>query len=161
MKNALIIITLFIGSVVFSQETANKYGTEFHYISFEIFNLTETEKQLVLQEFNNESFFKDIEITGNKSFSGYIHNDYINKMYSFFKDRGIQIDIPIEELQSNQTNDNNIKTSQNIPDDFPKYIDTGNPKIDKDNYYEAKQEWIKNNPERFEKIRTLNLDIKQ
>ncbi len=49
------------------------------------------------------------------------------------------------------------RKENNVPEDFPRFIDTGNPKKDLDNYYKAKQEWIKNNPERFEKIKHLNL----
>lgn len=44
-----------------------------------------------------------------------------------------------------------------IPESFPKYIDTGDPKQDEANYYEAKQKWIRENPEEFEKIKHLNL----
>ncbi len=44
-----------------------------------------------------------------------------------------------------------------VPEDFPKFEDTGHPKADLDRYYRAKQEWIKNNPEKFEKIKHLNL----
>lgn len=44
-----------------------------------------------------------------------------------------------------------------VPADFPKYIDTGNPKQDADNYYLAKQAWIKNHPESFQKIKHLSL----
>jgi len=43
--------------------------------------------------------------------------------------------------------------------DFPVYIDTGNEKQDEENYENRKQEWIKNNPERFKKIKHLSLDI--
>ncbi len=49
------------------------------------------------------------------------------------------------------------RKKNNVPEDFPKFIDTGNPKKDLDNYYKAKQEWIRKNPERFEKIKHLNL----
>lgn len=49
------------------------------------------------------------------------------------------------------------RQDNNVPDDFPRYIDTGNSKIDLTNYYNAKQKWIKKNPERFELIKTLNL----
>lgn len=45
----------------------------------------------------------------------------------------------------------------NVPEDFPRYKDTGNPKQDCARYHEAKQEWIRNNPERYEKIKHLNL----
>ena len=49
------------------------------------------------------------------------------------------------------------RKEHNVPDDFPRYKDTGNPKIDLDRYYKAKQKWIKKNPEQFERIKTLNL----
>lgn len=49
------------------------------------------------------------------------------------------------------------RNSNGVPIDFPHYIDNGNPKLDKANYHDAKQEWIKNNPERFEKIKHLAL----
>jgi len=32
----------------------------------------------------------------------------------------------------------------NKKDNFPKFIDTGNPKLDNENYQKAKSEWIKN-----------------
>ena len=49
------------------------------------------------------------------------------------------------------------RQENNVPDNFPRYKDTGNQKADLDKYYKAKQKWIKKNPERFEKIKTLNL----
>ena len=47
-----------------------------------------------------------------------------------------------------------------IPEDFPKYVDTGDPKNDRVRFYEEKQKWIKENPERFEKIKHLNLNAR-
>ncbi|MFH2094245.1 MAG: hypothetical protein ABIJ16_00990 [Bacteroidota bacterium] len=44
-----------------------------------------------------------------------------------------------------------------IPESFPKYIDTGNPKEDEAAYYEAKQKWIREYPDEYEKIKHLNL----
>lgn len=44
-----------------------------------------------------------------------------------------------------------------IPESFPKFIDTGNPKTDEANYHDAKQKWIKEHPEEFEKIKHLHL----
>lgn len=49
------------------------------------------------------------------------------------------------------------RNANGVPEDFPRYKDTGNPKLDKANYHDAKQLWIKNNPERFEKIKQLAL----
>ena len=49
------------------------------------------------------------------------------------------------------------RQDNNVPDDFPRYKDTGNPKTDLAKYQKAKEKWIKKNPEKFEKIKTLNL----
>ncbi|MFA4851879.1 MAG: hypothetical protein WC599_05110, partial [Bacteroidales bacterium] len=38
------------------------------------------------------------------------------------------------------------------PDNFPDYIDTGNPQLDTENFAKAKQEWINNNPEAYKKM---------
>jgi len=56
------------------------------------------------------------------------------------------------------TNVNNAEKTSILPADFPKYIDTGNKKQDLANFHEAKQKWIKENPERFKKIQKLNLN---
>ncbi len=44
-----------------------------------------------------------------------------------------------------------------VPADFPRYKDTGNPKLDAARYHEEKQKWINKNPEAYEKIKHLNL----
>ena len=49
------------------------------------------------------------------------------------------------------------RNANGVPEDFPKYINTGNSKTDAAHYYQQKQLWIKNNPERFEKIKHLAL----
>jgi len=49
------------------------------------------------------------------------------------------------------------RNANGVPEDFPKYINTGNSKTDTAHYYQQKQLWIKNNPERFEKIKHLAL----
>ncbi len=36
--------------------------------------------------------------------------------------------------------------------DLPVYINSGNPEIDKENYKNAKDEWIKNNPEKYNNL---------
>lgn len=48
-------------------------------------------------------------------------------------------------------------TTIRIPDSFPKYFDTGNPKKDEADYYDAKMKWIEENPDEFEKIKHLKL----
>ena len=40
-----------------------------------------------------------------------------------------------------------------IPEDFPRCQNTGNKRLDEDNYYKAQEIWIKNNPDRFNKIK--------
>lgn len=44
-----------------------------------------------------------------------------------------------------------------IPEDFPRCLNTGNKRQDEDNYYKAQGVWIKNNPERFKKIKNTSL----
>lgn len=39
-----------------------------------------------------------------------------------------------------------------LPADFPKFIDTGNPKSDNYNYQKAKENWILENPEKYKII---------
>ena len=48
-------------------------------------------------------------------------------------------------------------TKIKIPESFPNYIDTGDPKKDENVYHEAKMKWIKEHPEGYEKIKHLNL----
>jgi len=55
---------------------------------------------------------------------------------------------------------NNSKTKSLLPADFPKFIDTGNAKLDDNNFHKAKQKWIKENPIRFQEIKHLNLNLK-
>jgi len=49
------------------------------------------------------------------------------------------------------------RKKHNIPEDFPKYIDTGDRKHDMNLYHERKQEWIKNNPELYNRIKHISL----
>lgn len=49
-------------------------------------------------------------------------------------------------------------TISKLPSDFPKFLDTGNSKNDLQIFHDAKQKWITENPERFEKIKHLNLN---
>jgi hypothetical protein len=51
----------------------------------------------------------------------------------------------------------NERTMYSIPDDFPRIINTGNQRKDEDDYYKAQEVWIKNNPERFKKIKNTSL----
>jgi hypothetical protein len=39
-----------------------------------------------------------------------------------------------------------------LPEDFPKYIDTGNPEQDRANYRKAKNAWIATHPEEYKKL---------
>ena len=45
-----------------------------------------------------------------------------------------------------------IKSNIELPPDFPKYIDTGNPEFDSNNYKMAKEQWISNNYERYKEL---------
>jgi len=59
-------------------------------------------------------------------------------------------------IQPNYPTDEYLKAN-NVPEDFPRYKDTGNPKLDGARYHDEKQAWIKKHPKEFEKIKHLNL----
>ena len=64
---------------------------------------------------------------------------------------------PTLVAKTETVNMESYRKANGVTDDFPRYRDTGNPKIDKANYHDAKQEWIKDHPVEFEKIKHLNL----
>lgn len=47
--------------------------------------------------------------------------------------------------------------AHNVPADFPRYKNTGNPKLDGARYSDEKQAWIKKHPMEYEKIKHLTL----
>lgn len=55
-----------------------------------------------------------------------------------------------------------VKSGNNysLPADFPKYIDTGNPTADRENYRKAKDEWVMKNPKRYEEIKKSNARVR-
>ncbi|OFY96108.1 MAG: hypothetical protein A3K10_16740 [Bacteroidetes bacterium RIFCSPLOWO2_12_FULL_31_6] len=53
----------------------------------------------------------------------------------------------------NLFNQNPNTDINNIPNNFPKYIDTGNKEYDNKIYKAKKEEWIKNHPEEYNKIK--------
>ena len=55
---------------------------------------------------------------------------------------------------------NTASPTVNLPEDFPKYIDTGNPSFDIQDYINRKQEWINNNPEKYAKISNGEKELK-
>ena len=47
----------------------------------------------------------------------------------------------------------NLKNSEvTMPDDFPQFIDTGNPEQDNATFAEAKRRWIEANPEKYKAL---------
>ena len=51
-----------------------------------------------------------------------------------------------------------VKNKQEMPASFPQYIDTGHPEIDRQNYSQAKQQWINNNPDKYNELFNKNKD---
>lgn len=47
---------------------------------------------------------------------------------------------------------------EDIKKEAPKFIDTGNPKLDSINYFKAKDQWILENPEKYNKINNYKED---
>lgn len=58
---------------------------------------------------------------------------------------------PKEEVRS-QSSKENSSVRPELPNDFPKFVNTGNPKKDQEDYKIAKQNWIANNPERYKAL---------
>lgn len=52
-----------------------------------------------------------------------------------------------EKIEYDREQQNRI--IDNWPSDFPKFVDTGNPTKDNADYKNKKDEWIKNNPEKY------------
>lgn len=49
--------------------------------------------------------------------------------------------------------EDNVQPDQKkLPQDFPKFEDTGNPEIDKENYFKRKEKWISENPEKYKAL---------
>lgn len=55
-----------------------------------------------------------------------------------------------EKIEYDRAEQNRI--TNNWPADFPKFINTGNPAKDNEDYKDRKTEWIKNNPEKYKAI---------
>jgi hypothetical protein len=53
-------------------------------------------------------------------------------------------------------NPNPVANKSAIPDDFPKFVNTGNALYDQEVYDKAKSEWIRNNPERYKAMLESN-----
>lgn len=45
-----------------------------------------------------------------------------------------------------------VKSTVELPGDFPKYTDTGNPQSDRDSYKTAKDQWIADNPGKYQEL---------
>lgn len=71
----------------------------------------------------------------------------IKKVTSSVKIKEIPLPYPDEEFLKNN----------NVPESFPRYLDTGNSKEDLERYHNQKQKWIEEHPEEFEKIKHLKL----
>lgn len=60
---------------------------------------------------------------------------------------------PIKKAELNSYSKKKVScVSKEIPEDYPKYKDTGNPKADEENYAQKKKEWIEKNPEKYKEI---------
>lgn len=56
-----------------------------------------------------------------------------------------------------------ITSNEILPNDFPKYVNTGNPELDNQNYSKQKEKWIMEHPEAYKKMqepKSTTLEIK-
>jgi hypothetical protein len=89
--------------------------------------------------------------------ANYIHNILVENGVDFdLTTINVNGQTPIMQKKSPEHNASSPKIEIDV-EGFPKYIDTGNPVLDRENYDKKKNEWIKNNPELYKKL--LN-DIK-
>jgi len=61
--------------------------------------------------------------------------------------------IHISDKAKHQQKKNN--SHRPLPDDFPKYINTGNPEKDQEDYQQRREQWIKENPELYKSYFTI------
>ena len=52
-----------------------------------------------------------------------------------------------------------VENKQEMPAGFPNYIDTGYPETDRQNYSQAKQQWINNNPDKYNELFNKNKNL--
>ncbi|MFH1319615.1 MAG: hypothetical protein ABII90_03050 [Bacteroidota bacterium] len=64
--------------------------------------------------------------------------------------------IKAKELKEKRQQNINKNNFQILPTDFPKYVNTGNPHDDQQNYSIAKEQWIQNNPEGYKELFNKN-----
>lgn len=62
--------------------------------------------------------------------------------------QSLKVNLP-DSYNSSNTESNRTHV---LPDDFPKFIDSGNPEADAADYKQRKLEWIENNPERYNEL---------
>ena len=53
------------------------------------------------------------------------------------------------------------KKSNEVPEGFPKYVNTGNPEVDQQNYAKAKDKWYAENPDKATKLNHTSTSGKQ
>lgn len=127
-----------------SSKTQTQIGESYTMISLYVSSVIEDgQKQEFERDINSNPSIKATTVKAKSEIVLVVEKEYIQKLESFFS----SMDIEVIDY-SNST----------IPNDFPKYVDTGDSKQDKAKFHEAKQAWIQKYPNRFEKIKHLDLN---
>lgn len=87
-----------------------------------------------------------INLTGPSGYKVYEYTEQVNLLIEMPKISYVER----EKIESDREEQNRI--INNWPDDFPQFINTGNPAKDNEDYKKRKDAWIKNNPEKYKTI---------
>jgi len=124
----------------------NQLVNDYQYMSFTILNLdSESERQSLINDLQNNSNLKNINISEHNQLSAYVKKDYIIEFKNYFKNNDIETTMknPNKTLGPDDGSPRVV-----IPENMkPVYIDTGNPEEDKQKYTEAKKKLLEEHPE--------------
>ncbi|HBS88459.1 MAG: hypothetical protein A2W91_15025 [Bacteroidetes bacterium GWF2_38_335] len=121
----------------------------FRAVSFNLFGvINETKRTEIENLFKNEELFKRVQITiDGKCFmllNESITADLLRAQY--LMPNMVDYDFVSVVIKDQSL----ISKGQIIPEDFPKFVDTGNPESDNATFKTAKDKWIQENPERYD-----------
>jgi hypothetical protein len=120
-----------------SQKTQVEIGEEYTMILLYLDNIGfEGQAKEIESTLNLNEFLKQASLKNTGELRVAVKKDQLLNLANIFNNMGLE-----------------IKGDSNIANDkLPKYIDTGKPDIDKANYDIAKQKWINENPEAYQRI---------
>lgn len=152
MKNILILFFICLSTItttktIIAQSIPN--NTPQYIIKFLDADLDE---KSLIQKLNTLGFIASFKVEETDSYIVF-DKEYTSKQVIGLLDKS---NIKYDKVEFESKNNKTLKLSDNYF--FPQYINTGNEKLDEENYEIAKTNWINNHPLEFEKIKHLDLD---